>query len=221
MARAATKKKPAAKPVTKWGDREGRRRDILDAARADIEGGGYLTLNMRDIATGAGVSPGTLYSYFATKEEIFATLYAEAIERHNDRLEPMCDAATDLEPFLADLARAYLDLYGAYGRYFTMWSVLQAEGDAADSPLPKELGVALRSATKRNGALVIDTIRRICHERGLTLVDEPFVGTYVWLVLNGLGDQVTSDRRHLTPFTADELIAHAARAIAAGITKPA
>ena len=83
--------------------------------------GGYLALNMRDLARRAGVSPGTLYSYFATKEEIFATLYAEAIEEHNDRIEPICANATDVEALLAELATAYLDLYSAYGRYFTMW----------------------------------------------------------------------------------------------------
>ena len=46
--------------ATKWGDREQRRIDILDAARALIADRGYLALNMRDLAAGAGVSPATL-----------------------------------------------------------------------------------------------------------------------------------------------------------------
>ena len=75
---------------TRWGDREGRRRDILDAAREQMAEGGYLALNMRDLARRASVSPGTLYQYFSTKEEIFATLYAEAIEAHNAQLAPIC-----------------------------------------------------------------------------------------------------------------------------------
>src|SRR4051794_21338148 len=98
----------AASP-TRWGDREGRRRDILAAARAQLTERGYLNLNVRDIARGAGVSPGTVYSYFATKDEIFATLYAEAIDAHNDRIAPICAAADDLAVLLADLATAYLD----------------------------------------------------------------------------------------------------------------
>src|SRR5689334_22984946 len=73
-------------PKTKWGDRVQRRADILDAARACIAGPGYLALNMRDLAAAAGVSPATLYSYFANKEELFATLYAEAIRGHTDTL---------------------------------------------------------------------------------------------------------------------------------------
>ena len=114
-AAAAATSPTAAKTPTKWGDREGRRRDILDAAQAQMAEGGYLALNMRDIARGAGVSPGTLYQYFSTKEEIFATLYAAAIEAHNARIEPICEQAREHETFLADIADAYLDLYASYG----------------------------------------------------------------------------------------------------------
>lgn len=213
-----------ARPAkTKWGDREGRRRDILDAARRQMAAGGYLGLNMRELAAGAGVSPGTLYSYFATKEEIFATLYAEAIEEHNARVEPICAAATDLEQVLIDLATVYLDLYGAYGRYFTLWSELAEEhgDDTTERPLPRELRVALADATRRQGQLVRAGLRRAAEAEGRALTDEARAMVLLWTVLNGLGDHVFSTRRHLTPFSADDLIAFAATTIAAGITVPA
>lgn len=217
----AAARRGTAAPKTKWGDREGRRRDILDAARRQMAAGGYLALNMRDIARGAGVSPGTLYSYFATKEEIFATLYAEAIEAHNERIVPLCDRATDLESLLVDLATAYLDLYGSYGRYFTMWSALLAEGDGAKGPLPPELGTALREATFRHGDVVRSALRRVAAAEGRSLVDEPKVMPFLWAVMNGIGDHVTSDRRHLSALTSDDLIRYAARTLAAGLTAPA
>jgi hypothetical protein len=40
-------------------------------------------------------------------------------------------------------------------------------------------------------------------------------------VLNGLGDHLNSERRHLTPFGRDELVSFAARTLAAGLTSPA
>lgn len=222
--KAPSRPNPATRPKTKWGDREGRRRDILEAARGQMCDGGYLALNMRDIASGAGVSPGTLYSYFATKEEIFATLYAEAIEAHNERILPICADAVELEAFLADLASAYLDLYAAYGRYFTMWSALLAEGHrerAVDgAALPPALREALRSATFAQGELVRSTIRRLVADparSGSRLVDDPVVMTFLWSVLNGLGDHVTSERRHLTPFAADDLVRFAASTLATGL----
>ena len=215
-------------PKTRWGDREGRRRDILDAARGQMADGGYLALNMREIARGAGVSPGTLYQYFSTKEEIFATLYAEAITAHNERVAPLCADATDLERFLADIARAYLDLYAAYGRYFTMWRAVidTGSGDA----FPRALGRALRTATLEQAELLRTTLHRLAGPdagpdadpgAARRLLDEPVAVTFLWTVLNGLGDHITSERRHLTPFAPDELVTFAARTLAAGLLAPA
>jgi len=189
--------------------------------------GGYLALNMRDLARRAGVSPGTLYSYFATKEEIFATLYAEAIVAHNARLAPICEGAVALEPFLVDLITAYLDLYQGYGRYFTMWTALGADRAAGDPPadaaLPRDLAVALRAATFEQGELTLSTVRRVAGRArgGARLVDQPEVITFVWTMLNGIADHVTSERHLLSPLTADELIAFAARTLAAGLLTPA
>ena len=217
--RASTR---SAKPApTKWGDREGRTRDILDAARRQMQGGGYVQLNMRDIARGAGVSPGTLYQYFSTKEEIFATLYAEAIEDHTARLVPVCEHADDLEGFLVEVATAYLDLYAAYGRHFTTWSAVMSESTAAEagdlSPMPSELSTRLRTATYDQAVLIVTTMRRIASGRGHRLVDEPQAMPMLWAVLNGLADHVTSERHKLTRFSIDELIAFAARTLAAGL----
>ena len=221
-AAAAATSPTTAKTPTKWGDREGRRRDILDAAQAQMAEGGYLALNMRDIARGAGVSPGTLYQYFSTKEEIFATLYAAAIEAHNARIEPICEQARELETFLADIAVAYLDLYATYGRYFTVWSALLAGGRADDAPLPKDLARQLRHATFAGTDLMVSTMRRVAGPADRPrLIDQPMAVTLLWTTLNGIGDHLTSERRHLTPFTGDELIAYTARTLAAGLITPA
>ena len=203
---------------TRWGDREGRRRDILDAARVQMQGGGYELLNMRDIARGAGVSPGTLYQYFSTKEEIFATLYAEAIEAHNERIAPMCDAADDLVALLAQQATAYLDLYGTYGRSFTVWSVQHDDDAPGEHDLPVELVVALGRAAGRHGELVMRGIRRAATAQRLSLVDEPFIMTFVWMAFTGIAETLSGERRRLSGKSPDVLIAHAARTIAAGIT---
>jgi AcrR family transcriptional regulator len=205
-----------ARPKTRWGDRTARRLDILDAARRQIRTGGYLALNMRDIASGAGVSPATLYSYFATKEEIFATVYAEAIEEHNESIAPLCETADDLEEFLVDLATAYLGLYGTFGRYFSLWSALTS-GQEADSPLPKELRRALRDAVVRQGILVGGTLRRLADEAGIELGPMKVVLAFLWSVLNGVGDHLYSSRHELTGTDNETLLRYAAHTIATGL----
>src|SRR4051812_16119226 len=85
--------KPAKITKTQWGDGEGRRRDILAAARRLLERDGYEALNIRDVARGAGVSPGTVYTYFGSREQLFATLYAERLQALDAELGPLCARA--------------------------------------------------------------------------------------------------------------------------------
>ena len=222
MTPASTSARPrstrgATTPPTKWGDREGRRRDILDAARVQVRDEGYLGLNMRDVARGAGVSPGTLYQYFSTKDEIFATLYAEAIEAHTERLRPICEQADDLEPFIVEVATAYLDIYEAYGQHFTTWSAVMSESDPDDTRLPRELSMQLRAVTYDQAVMLTATMRRIASGRGRRLVDQPQAMPMLWAILNGLADHVTSERHKLTRFSIEELIAFTARTLAAGL----
>ena len=115
---------------TRWGDREQRRVDILDAARTRIATDGYLSLSMRDLAAGAGVSPATLYAYFATKEELFATLYAEAIRAHTAWFTTLLERELHLAPLLTEAIDGYLDLYRTYGRHFTLGSAMRNDASS-------------------------------------------------------------------------------------------
>ncbi len=225
MARAATLP-DAGERRARWGDRAARRRDILAAARHQMAERGYLGLNMRDIAAGAGVSPGTLYSYFATKEEIFARLYAEAIVAHNERITPLCETATELEPFLVELITAHLDLHGTYGRYFGLWTALAQEPDEATPAepqvgrrgdrLPNSLTDELREATIAQGEVVATTLRRLVPGPRLRGEQRRRIA-FVWSVMIGIADQLHSERHRISQVGADELITFAAATIAAGL----
>lgn len=60
-----------------------RRRAVLDAARAAFFELGMDKTTMREIAQRAGYTVGALYSYFASKEEVYGALLAESLERLN------------------------------------------------------------------------------------------------------------------------------------------
>jgi AcrR family transcriptional regulator len=236
--------------TTKWGDRQQRRIDILDAARERIVAGGYVALNMRDIAAGAGVSPATLYSYFATKEELFATLYAQAIRAHTEAYRPVAAAGHDLPALLARVIERHIELYRTYGRYLTLWSAVRndtrpeddggpggadspgADGTpqsgatarattAADRSFPAELIVELRAATREHNRLLMDSIREAAAREGRRVADERMVPSFLWSALTGLSDHVTSERRALDGYPADRLVQFAADRLALAITEPA
>lgn len=207
--------------VAKWGDRQQRRIDILEAARDRIAEGGYLSLNMRDLAAGAGVSPGTLYSYFATKEELFATLYAEAIRAYTEAFAPVADAGLGLVDLLREIIGRHLDLYRTYGRHFTLWSAMRHDPETgAAAGFPHELILELRAATQEHGRQQMQAIRDAAARDGREVVDEKLVPSFLWSMLNGLADHVTSERRTLDPFPAERLIRFSAERLALAITEP-
>ncbi|MBC5768493.1 TetR/AcrR family transcriptional regulator [Ramlibacter albus] len=87
---------------------------VLDEAARLFRTKGYEATSVRDIAKAAGILPGSLYSHFATKEDLLAAVYLRgveqvtvavqaAIDRHDDpwdRLEAACIA--HLEAILRD-----------------------------------------------------------------------------------------------------------------------
>ena len=61
-----------------------RRQQILSAAEAHFHEVGYESFSMAKLAAKAGVVKGTLYLYFQTREEVFLTLYGEALGRWSE-----------------------------------------------------------------------------------------------------------------------------------------
>jgi AcrR family transcriptional regulator len=62
-----------------------KRRQIMEGARSVFLGSGFDGASMNDIARAAGVSKGTLYAYFNSKDELFEAIirgeYAQSAER--------------------------------------------------------------------------------------------------------------------------------------------
>jgi AcrR family transcriptional regulator len=79
------------------------RRAILDAARRIFVAGGYENFSMRRLAKQIGYSPGNVYLYFKSKEELFRCLVEESFERLLQTLTSLqsgqqrCDPAEELK----------------------------------------------------------------------------------------------------------------------------
>jgi AcrR family transcriptional regulator len=63
-----------------------KRRQIMDGARAVFLSAGFDGASMNDIARSAGVSKGTLYAYFASKDELFEAIIRAEKAQHAERL---------------------------------------------------------------------------------------------------------------------------------------
>ena len=84
---------------------------LVTAARTVFERDGYLNTRLTDITAEANVATGSFYTYFASKEEIFAAVLAEVQE---EMLHPHVREMTDSDDPIALIEagnRAYLLAY--------------------------------------------------------------------------------------------------------------
>jgi TetR/AcrR family transcriptional regulator len=89
--------------------REFKRELILDGARAVFAERGLEGASIRAIAAAAGCTTGAIYPYFSGKEEIYAELLSESL----DRLKAAIEAAAtgDARARLCQTARAFFSYY--------------------------------------------------------------------------------------------------------------
>jgi len=93
---------PKLKPATQHARRE----RILDAAEISFARAGFHRTTMQDICKEAGVSPGAVYVYFASKEALIAGITERDRRKLADELAALAEAP-DLIGALARLGEQY------------------------------------------------------------------------------------------------------------------
>jgi AcrR family transcriptional regulator len=92
----------AGTPSKRERQREERRSQILDAALTVFSQKGYHATNVSDVAAQAGVSQGTIYWYFESKEDLFqAALLSAFMDIGEESLGSVAMCTTAAEKLLA------------------------------------------------------------------------------------------------------------------------
>jgi len=93
-------------------EKERRRQQIIVAAKRVFSRKGYTKTTMEDIATEAELSPGTLYLYFKSKDELYASLCLRVLQFMNMKIEHVnSDANMAYGDRLDALMKAMWDIY--------------------------------------------------------------------------------------------------------------
>ncbi|MFD1253262.1 division inhibitor protein [Devosia equisanguinis] len=82
-----------ARPALTDAEERAMRSTILLQAARIIAARGYSALSMRTLALEVGLSPGALYRYFASKQEVLAAHASEAVEDMTARLQSIASAS--------------------------------------------------------------------------------------------------------------------------------
>jgi AcrR family transcriptional regulator len=158
-----------------------RRAHVLAAAREAFFELGLEGASLREIARRAGYTPGALYSYFDSKEEVYAALLGESLERLNAKVA----AAAAPEPVAAlrAAALAFFDFFDENPRDldlgFYLFQGMQPRGltPALNEALNGRLRDALRPAEAALQAMglsaadaLVEVTALFAHAAGLLLL---------------------------------------------------
>ncbi len=103
------------------GEREDRRRAILDAAEAVFSSGGYHEASLVQIAGRAGFAVGTIYLYFADKADLYGNVLLEKMKRLIETVSGALESSPDARECLTATIRAQFVFHDRNRRFFEIF----------------------------------------------------------------------------------------------------
>jgi AcrR family transcriptional regulator len=120
---------------------EGRRQAILAAARELFCEVGFERTSMAQISARAGGSKATLYSYFPSKEELFAEAMVGAMMAQAEQLNALLDPSDpDLRRVLSNFGFAFMEMMESSQCRDTIRTVIAVSGEGDLGPKLFEMG---------------------------------------------------------------------------------
>lgn len=125
-----------ARPPASPEQRQRQRQRIRGAAAEVYRDDGLMGVTVRAVSQRAGVSTGTLYSYFANLEELLQSLWIEPLAEVNRQLEAIADEHPDPVARIRALLEAYVDFALAQPEVFR-GAILFVRPASAPQPVPE------------------------------------------------------------------------------------
>jgi len=167
LADALTKRPPA--PETLIPSQRARRGRIVTAALSLLEQGEYDKIQMRDVAEEAGVSLGTVYRYFASKEHLFAAVvvvWSDSLKVRVQRRPLEGDVPSEM---LDDLMGRVLTAFERMPQFLRLIVVLESTPDRHARALYTEFSahttdtfhLPLESLDPKEATAVLDVVKAV------------------------------------------------------------
>jgi AcrR family transcriptional regulator len=167
-----------ANPETETQEGGAKRRQIMDGAWAVFLAAGFDGASMNDVARVAGVSKGTLYVYFDSKEKLFEALIREERRRQAERLAvPFVPNDGDPREVLVDFGRRLVEMMVRPEHLAHVRTVIAAAGKFP------QLGRAFFEAGPLYGADCLSDYFRRKSDEGVFAMDNPERAAWQFLEL--------------------------------------
>ena len=143
-----------------------KRRQILEGAREVFMAEGFDGASMNDVARVAGVSKGTLYVYFSSKEQLFETLIRERKRQQAERMLSSRFESADMRVALTEFGCELIAMMARPEHMATLRMVIAAAGKFP------QIGRAFFEAGPCFGVRLLSAyLRRMADEGRLSIED--------------------------------------------------
>ncbi len=136
-----------------------RRDQILDVAESVFAERGYAQARIDDIAERAGLAHGTIYRYFASKQELFGAVLEARLEEMNRRLAALCSETRTAGALVEALVAVHWEFLRAHGR-------LVEVGLAHLPTLPDSMRARIKELRRTTRELLIRAVAAVLPPHG-------------------------------------------------------
>ncbi len=164
-------------------EREQRKSQILDTARALLLEKGMNATSINQIAKRSELSVGAIYFYFKDKEELFAALQVEGLELLHQAISAAVDRKAPSEKKIRSIALAYLRFSEEHKNYFDIINYFLTSPETIFPP-------KLKKEIDEHGSASIATLTLAIQEGidsgKLKAVDARRQAIILWSAFNGM-----------------------------------
>lgn len=192
---------------TQRGDRAARRRDVLAAAADVLKEQDWNDFSMREVARRVGVSPGAVYLWFSSKQEILSHLLADRLRRDASTIRGLPDDMAPLA-FATELTGVLALMYAEIGRHPVE---LHVDDDAPGGARE------LRAALDETIATTRTKLTKVLATAGTDVPDLQARLVWLWAAAKGIGDQLVDRIHDIHGVSRDDFLVVAGARTAAGL----
>ena len=164
-------------------EREQRKAQILDTARALLLEKGLNATSINQIAKRAELSVGAIYFYYKSKEDLYAALQVEGLELLSQTIRQSVQEQSRPEVNIRKIAMAYLKFSEEHRNYFDIINYFLASPEPIFSP---ELKSQVDEQGKQSIATLADTINKGIQDGIFKAVDPRRQAIILWSTLHGM-----------------------------------
>lgn len=170
-----------------------RKEHLAQIAQDIMQKKGMEAVTVRNVANGAGLSPGSVYLYFKTKEEIFVYLLIRRLTKLSGELSRAMETA-DSRAAVRAMAATYREYYLSFGQYIDVFRYL-ALGEKTMEAISPEMAADVKEALARVLGNLEEFLKRPEMVKALKGLPPSRGVAVLWCAITGLGQVTLSQAR--------------------------